>query len=89
MGDYAKALPLYEQALAIRKKILGLEHPQTATSINNLAMLHYSMGDYVKALPLYEQALSTSQTSLGSQHPQTKTIRENLKLLNQKIVEAE
>ena len=40
MGDYAKAEPLYRRALAIREKALGPEHPDTATSLNNLAGLY-------------------------------------------------
>ena len=31
--------PLYERALAIREKVLGPEHPDTARSLNNLAIL--------------------------------------------------
>ncbi|MDW8469024.1 MAG: tetratricopeptide repeat protein [Burkholderiales bacterium] len=27
MGEYARALPLYERSLAIREKALGAEHP--------------------------------------------------------------
>ena len=37
MGDYAKAEPLYQQALQIRQNVLGPEHPDTATTLNNLA----------------------------------------------------
>ena len=36
-GDYAKAEPLYQRALKISEKALGPEHPDTATSLNNLA----------------------------------------------------
>jgi len=38
--QYAKAEPLYNRALAIREKALGPEHPDVATSLNNLAMLY-------------------------------------------------
>lgn len=38
-GDYARAEPLCLRALAIREKALGPEHPQVATSLNNLANL--------------------------------------------------
>jgi hypothetical protein len=31
------ARPLYERALAIREKVPGPEHPDTAASLNNLA----------------------------------------------------
>ncbi|HIP30850.1 MAG TPA: tetratricopeptide repeat protein, partial [Sulfurospirillum arcachonense] len=61
VGEYAKALPLYEKALTTHQNILGEEHPSTATSYNNLAALYESMGEYAKALPLYEKALKIRQ----------------------------
>ena len=36
-GRYADAEPLYKRALAIREKALGPDHPDVATSLNNLA----------------------------------------------------
>ncbi len=33
MGQYAKAEPLFQQALAIRKKVLGDQHADTGTSL--------------------------------------------------------
>ena len=56
MGDYAQAEPLYRQALAIGKKVLGEQHPDYAKSLNDLAGLYQSMGDYAQAEPLYRQA---------------------------------
>ena len=44
MGEYAKAEPLYQEALRIRQKVLGPEHPDTATSLNNLAVLYQAYG---------------------------------------------
>ena len=41
-GRYAKAEPLYQRALAIREKALGPEHPDVATSLNNLAALYHA-----------------------------------------------
>ena len=37
LAAYAQARPLFERALAIREKVLGPEHPDTAESLNNLA----------------------------------------------------
>ena len=70
-GDYAGARPLYEQALAIRQRVLGEGHPDTATSLDNLAGLLYSQGDYAGARPRYEQALAIRQRVLGEGHPDT------------------
>ena len=53
----AQAEPLYLQALEIRKAQLGDRHPDTATSLNNLAALYESQGRYGEAEPLYLQAL--------------------------------
>ncbi len=38
-GRYAEAEPLYQRALAICEKVLGLEHPAVATSLQNYAAL--------------------------------------------------
>ncbi len=63
-GDYAKAEPLYQKALAIRKEALGAKHPDYATDLNNLAGLYQSQGDYAQAEPLYRQSLAISRDNL-------------------------
>jgi hypothetical protein len=44
MGEYAKAEPLFKEAPQILQRVLGPEHPNTATSLNNLAELYQVMG---------------------------------------------
>ena len=39
-GKYEQAESLYQSSLAIREKILGKDHPDVATSLNNLAGLY-------------------------------------------------
>jgi tetratricopeptide (TPR) repeat protein len=58
MGEYAKAEPLYREALEIRQKVFGREHPDTAESLDNLAGLYWAIGDYAKAEPLYKETNS-------------------------------
>ena len=71
MGEYAKAEPLYLQALEIRKGPWAKSIPIRQTSLNNLAGLHDSMGEYAKAEPLYLQALEIRQRSWAKSIPTT------------------
>ena len=68
-GHYAAARPHFERALAIREKALGPEHPDTALSLNNLAVLLYSQGDTATARPYYARALAIREKALGPDHP--------------------
>jgi hypothetical protein len=49
-------VPLYLSALAIKEKILGPEHPDTATTLHSLAVLYGEQGKYEQAEPLYHCA---------------------------------
>ncbi len=71
LGDYAGARPYYERALAIREKVLGEDHPDTARSLNNLGSLLRAQGDYAEARPYYERALAVREKVLGGEHPDT------------------
>ncbi len=39
LGRHAEGVKLYEETLALRKTSLGPDHPETLTSMNNLASL--------------------------------------------------
>ena len=80
-GDYAAAKPLYEQALAIRKAVLGKHHPLTAQTLHNLALLLDDQGDSAAAKPLFEQALAIRKRFLGKRHPDTAICLYNLAFL--------
>ena len=57
IGNYAKAEPLYRQALEVKKRALGENHPDYAKSLGNLARMNWAMGDYTKAEPMARHAL--------------------------------
>ena len=80
-GLYSKAEPLYLRALAIDENVLTPEHPDTAASLNNLALLYENQGLYSKAEPLYLRALAIREKALGAEHPDTATSLNNLALL--------
>ncbi|MGB3293029.1 MAG: tetratricopeptide repeat protein [Phormidesmis sp.] len=77
-GRHEQAEPLYEQALALRRKLLGEEHPDVANSLNNLAALYDSQGRYEQAEPLYEQALALRCKLLGEEHSDVAASLNNL-----------
>jgi CHAT domain-containing protein len=74
-------MPLAERALAIREKVLGKEHPDVASSLNNLAYLYQAQGNYSQAEPLYQRALAILEKVLGNEHPLVATTLNNLALL--------
>lgn len=80
-GAYHQAKSLFEEALAIRERVFGPQHPDYATSLNNLADLYQSEGEYDKALPLFEQVIKTFAQMLGEQHPDYATSLNNLAFL--------
>src|SRR5450755_3445886 len=75
---YTEAEPLYVRALAICGQQVGPQHPTTATSLNNLALLYDNQGKYEQAEPLYQRALAIYEQQLGAQHPTTATSLNNL-----------
>jgi tetratricopeptide (TPR) repeat protein len=82
-GKYADAEPLYVRALAIREQQVGATHPDTALSLNNLALLYATQGKYADAEPLYVRALVIFENILGQNHPNTQTVRANYTFLLQ------
>ena len=61
--------------------MLGPDHPDTALSLNNLAVLYDNQGKYDKAEPLYQRALTIREKVLGPDHPDTATSLNNLAVL--------
>jgi tetratricopeptide (TPR) repeat protein len=70
-GEYDRALPLYEQCLAKRKRFLGDDHPDTLSTLIELAVVFDRKGEYDRALPLYEECLEKRKKILGDDHPDT------------------
>ena len=82
-GRYGEAAPLYQRALAIYETALGNDHPDTANSLNNLALTYQFQGRYGEAEPLYQRALAIRETVLGNDHPDTANSLNNLAFLYQ------
>jgi hypothetical protein len=76
--DFDGALPLFEETLAVERRISGDDHPNTLGCISNLANVHSSMDNHGLALPLYTEALAKRRRLLGDEDPATLTSINNL-----------
>ena len=56
----------------------GREHPDTLTSMNNLARVLSEQGKYEQAEEMHQQTLRLMEITLGKEHPHTLTSRNNL-----------
>jgi tetratricopeptide (TPR) repeat protein len=63
-GRSSEALASARHALAINKAVLGERHPDTATSLNNLAFVLWVQRDYAGVVPLLKEALTIAQDNL-------------------------
>ncbi|KAM3066473.1 hypothetical protein ACMFMG_012057 [Clarireedia jacksonii] len=57
-GQYDLSQQMYRHTLKGRTKVLGKEHPNTLTSMNNLALVFQRQGKYDAAELLYQETLS-------------------------------
>src|SRR5260370_16379921 len=65
MGEYAKAEPLSQEALRTRQKVLGTEHPDTASTLDKLATLEFDLDRIDEATALARQASAAKLTVLS------------------------
>ena len=77
-GEYARATKVAKKALKVAEETLGVNHPDVATTLNNLAELYKTQGDYEAALPLYRRSLQIREEKLGKNHPNVATTLNNL-----------
>jgi tetratricopeptide (TPR) repeat protein len=89
MGRLEEAMPLFEESVKIFRRTLGNDHPDVATSLNNIATLLNRMGRLEEAMPLYEEAEKIFRRTLGNAHPQVATALNNRALLLKQMSKAE
>ena len=64
-GRDSEIEPLYRRILAIWEESLGGAHPNVASALNNLALLHVDKGENEKAEPLIRRAVGILEKALG------------------------
>jgi tetratricopeptide (TPR) repeat protein len=70
-GKYEAAEGMSRRALEGGEKVLGVEHPNTLTSVNNLAIVLRDQGKYKAAEEMNRRALEAWEKVLGVEHPNT------------------
>lgn len=69
------------QAVRIAEQHQGMEHPETASHLSNLAVLYAHQGRYEESERLHQQALAICESQLGEEHPYTARILHNMSML--------
>ena len=85
MREYSKALSFYDIAFDIRQNILPANHPDLATSYNNIGVVYYNMQDRSKALSFLQKAMNIRAYSLPSTHPDLLGTRKWTEIVNKKL----
>jgi tetratricopeptide (TPR) repeat protein len=80
-GRVREALPLAQQAVTIRKAVLGEKDPNYTLILNNLALLYFNIGDDAAALKLFLRTRELKKEVLGERHPAYASTLHNLALL--------
>jgi metal-sulfur cluster biosynthetic enzyme/tetratricopeptide (TPR) repeat protein len=77
-GALARAIPLYERALAACLRLLGEDNVHTLDARSNVAYAYAKAGDLSRAIPLLEANLQDRARALGEDHPDTLASRSKL-----------
>ncbi len=72
-GKYPEAQSLKREALEVRRRLLGDDHPDTATSYNYVANTLRYQGKYAEAEAMHRKTLAIFIKTLGPDHPYAAT----------------
>jgi len=70
LGLYEDAAPLEQEALEVRRKALGPDHPDVGVSLNALGTLRNKEGRYAEAERLQREAVAVLAKTLGPDSPE-------------------
>jgi tetratricopeptide (TPR) repeat protein len=81
LGKFGEAEELLRRALTFDERTFGLNHPNVATCLNNLAALLHETNRLEEAEILYRRALAIDEHCFGSNDPKVATCLNNLAAL--------
>jgi tetratricopeptide (TPR) repeat protein len=78
LGEGELAIAMFEKSWSTRKDVLGPNHADTLTSMNNLALGYQVAGKWDEAIALTEKTLQRMRSALGPDHADTLACMNNL-----------
>ncbi len=78
LGDYDRALNIYEPTLEYCKEHYGEQHEKTATLYNNIGLVYDNKSEYDNALEYYKKARAIWENVLDPLHPDLATTYNNI-----------
>ena len=75
---YSRALANFETIAETQLLLLGGDHPDYATTLNDIGYCHSCLGNYGKALEYYQKAAEIRSSALGADHPDYATTLNNI-----------
>ena len=85
--DWQKACYWAERLVEKQTELYGEEHPDTLSSLNNLAVTYGDIGEYNKAQDAHEKVYALRCKVLGEEHPDTLLALNNLAIAYEKLGE--
>jgi tetratricopeptide (TPR) repeat protein len=73
LGEYDRARPVLQEALALRRKVYGDNHPDVASSLESLAWVEYDEGNFAEATRLRRDVLALRRRLIGDSDTKTTT----------------
>jgi tetratricopeptide (TPR) repeat protein len=68
-GNYRQAEIFNQKSLYVSRIVCGNESRETATNINDLAIIYDELGKYSDAIRLYLESIEIAKKTIGTRHP--------------------
>ncbi|HEX5131831.1 MAG TPA: serine/threonine-protein kinase, partial [Candidatus Krumholzibacteria bacterium] len=78
IGEYQRALPFFEEALALRRRELGNDNDLVAQTVGRLGNVRWQMGDLAGSLACAQEFLAIRERTLGRHDPEYGSALQNL-----------
>ena len=78
IGEFAKSVDFLRRSSDIYLHVFGADHPDTLSTLENLAAAKLQSGNTAEAVGLFEQVRDARAKTLGPDHPDTLTTLDNL-----------